>query len=171
MGKTEMAKPVPTIVKGSQISSSNGVREGLQRELAKAPVEHAEALLSAYELIQTLHDRGVLDILRGLAGAGDDIVGRIAAGLNSPEVIRAIRNLLALAQAIGSVDPRVFESFRQAAADTASKSVSPESKPPGMWTIFKRAESEDSRRALSAITGFLESFGRQLKNSSDGEPR
>jgi len=38
--------------------------------LRNAPAEHAEALLSAYELLQLLHDRGALNLLRGLVGGG-----------------------------------------------------------------------------------------------------
>ena len=38
--------------------------------LRNAPAEHADALLSGYELLQTLHDRGVLSLLSGLVGGG-----------------------------------------------------------------------------------------------------
>jgi hypothetical protein len=60
--------------------------------LRNAPAEHAEALLSGYELLQLLHDRGVLNLLRGLVAGGDQLIGTIAAALDTPESIRAIRN-------------------------------------------------------------------------------
>lgn len=162
-----MAKPLPIVARPLQMPTPNDVREELQRKLAEAPIAHAEALLSLYEFAQTLHDRGTLDLLRGLVGAGDDIIGRIAAALNSPQTIRAMRNMVALAQVMGSVDPHVFESLRDAAAEAGSKRQAPDAKAPGMWSILKRADSEDSLRALSAITDFLESFGRHLKNSQN----
>ena len=43
--------------------------------LQSAPMEHAEALLSAYELLQLLHDRGVLNLLRGVVASGDEVIG------------------------------------------------------------------------------------------------
>ncbi len=45
-------------------------RKELIARLERAPVEHAEAILSAYEVLQGLHDRQVLEMLRGLLGLG-----------------------------------------------------------------------------------------------------
>ncbi len=65
-----MAKPLPLVLKPPQISNENDVREDLQRKLAEAPVEHAAAILSLYELVQKLHDSGSLDLLRGFFWRG-----------------------------------------------------------------------------------------------------
>jgi Cupin len=45
-------------------------REALYHRLEKAPLEHVEALLAAYEVLQGLHDRGVLETLRGVRCIG-----------------------------------------------------------------------------------------------------
>jgi len=167
-----MAKPLPIVVKPAEISSGNDVREELRRKLAEAPVAHAEALLSLYQLAQVLHDRGVLDLLRGFVGAGDDIVGRISSALAAPESIRSIRNVIALAQLVGNIDPKILDSLRDAASDTLKRAGEPDRKTPGLWTLIRRADSEDSLRALAVVTDFLESFGRRLKtNSSDGNSK
>ena len=42
--------------------------------LRNAPAEHAEAILSGYELLQLLHDRGVLNLLRGMVGGGNELI-------------------------------------------------------------------------------------------------
>ena len=39
-------------------------REALYHRLENAPREHVEALLAAYEVLQGLQDRGVLEMLR-----------------------------------------------------------------------------------------------------------
>jgi hypothetical protein len=44
-------------------------REELRADAA--PVEHSEALLEAYEVLQRLHDRGILAALKGALGASD----------------------------------------------------------------------------------------------------
>src|ERR1700732_2580837 len=94
------AKPAPT---------------NLER-LQNAPTEHADALLSAYELLQLLHDRGVLNLLRGLVGSGDALIGTIATAVNTPESIRAIRNFLLLTKFFSNIPPDVLNSL----ADTVS---------------------------------------------------
>ena len=70
----------------------------IAERLRDAPVEHAEALLSAFELLQLLNDRGVLNLLRGLVGSGDEVIATIISAVDKPESIRSIRNFLLLTQ-------------------------------------------------------------------------
>src|SRR6266403_1988744 len=79
--------------------------------LRNAPAEHAEALLSGYELLQLLHDRGVLNLLRGLVGGGDALVSTITAAVDSPGSIRAIRNFLLLTKFFANIPPDVLNSL------------------------------------------------------------
>ena len=58
-----MAKPV------SVIPTQPGAREELIAKLNEAPAQHAAALLDVYELVEMLHKRGMLDLLRGAASA------------------------------------------------------------------------------------------------------
>jgi hypothetical protein len=60
-------------------------REALQRRLDEAPIEHVDALLASYDLLQQLHDRGVLDVLRGALGAGDEIVLQLSGVLTEAD--------------------------------------------------------------------------------------
>src|ERR1700738_366190 len=76
--------------------------------LRNAPAEHAEALLSGYELLQLLHDRGVLNLLRGVVSGGDQLVGAVAAAIDTPESIRAIRNLVLLTKFFANIPPDVL---------------------------------------------------------------
>ena len=41
-------------------------RNDLMRRLEQAPEEHAEALLAAYDLLQRMHEKGLVDIASGL---------------------------------------------------------------------------------------------------------
>ena len=79
--------------------------------------------------------------------------------------------MIALAQLLGSVDPKVFEDFRDAFAEAAEKNLHGNGKPPGLWTILKRADSEDSLKALGVMTDFLDSFGKHLKPDSGSNGR
>jgi uncharacterized protein YjgD (DUF1641 family) len=158
-----MAKPLPLVLKPPQISNDYDVCTDLQRKLADAPVEHAAAVLSLYELVQRLHDSGTLDLLRGFFGAGDQIIEKLSSALASPEAVRTIRNVIVLSQMMASIDPKVFESVRDAVSETAEKSNEINEKPPGLWSTLKRADSENSLRALSVISIFLDSLGKRLK--------
>src|SRR5258708_23298304 len=65
-----MAQPIAFLPPANH-TASNAER------LRNAPAEHAEALLSAYELLHLLHDRGALNLLPGLAGSGDELIPTI----------------------------------------------------------------------------------------------
>src|ERR1700704_4994809 len=122
--------------------------------LRNAPAEHADALLSAYELLQVLHDQGVLNLLRGLVGGGDALIGTITAAVDTPESIRAIRNFLLLTKFFASIPPDVLNSL----ADTVDAGAKREKshKAPGLLHLLWRLRNPDSRHAVAVALDLLE---------------
>src|SRR3954454_20834298 len=105
-----MAQPIPFHV--SQKPPAN------LDHLGKAPAEHADALIASYELLQLLHDKGVLSLLRGLVGAGDEIAGIITKSIDSPNAIRAFRNFLLLTKFFSGINPEVQSGLGDAINNT-----------------------------------------------------
>src|ERR1700738_5185023 len=56
-------------------------RGDLIRRVEQAPSEHAEAVLAAYDLLQRLHEKGLLDLLNGLLSARDTVVNHVVTAL------------------------------------------------------------------------------------------
>src|SRR5258705_13336853 len=100
-----MAQPIPLEL------SPRDPRAELQVRLQNAPVEHAEALLSAYEVLQGIHDRGVFEMMRGALGSSDKVLGSFVEMANTPESLRGIRNLIILAKTLGTIEPELLEGF------------------------------------------------------------
>ncbi|MEA2539054.1 MAG: hypothetical protein QOH35_420, partial [Acidobacteriaceae bacterium] len=46
-------------------------RETLYKRLESAPHEHAEALLTTYDILQGLHDQGILELAKGALGSSE----------------------------------------------------------------------------------------------------
>src|SRR6266700_7409364 len=86
-------------------------RAELQSRLQDAPLQHAEALLSAYDLLQRLHDRGVLDLLRGGLGSSDKVLSIVVDAAKTPEAINATRNLLILSKIAFTLEPALLEDI------------------------------------------------------------
>lgn len=128
--------------------------------LQNAPEDHADALLSAYELLQLLHDKGVLELLRGLVGSGDAVIGTVTAAVDTPESIRGIRNFLLLTKFFASIPPEVLTSL----ANTASAGADREKaqKAPGLLSLLWRLRSENSRHAAAVALDLLEGVGKGL---------
>ena len=135
----------------------------LQRRLEKAPEEHAAALLAAYDVLEAAYDEGLLDILHGMIASRDTIISTVARFASQPEGITGIRNLLTAAKILAELDPEVLEHVSKAMAH-ATVEYKLEQKPPSLFQLAKRANSEDSRRGLSFITTLLSNFGRSLKS-------
>src|SRR6185437_3159258 len=50
----------------------------LQRRLEAAPLEHAESLLAAFDLLEEAHRHGLLDFLHGAVRSKDAVLGQLA---------------------------------------------------------------------------------------------
>jgi uncharacterized protein YjgD (DUF1641 family) len=108
-----MAQPIPLNL------PARDPRAELQARLQNAPLDHAEALLAAYEVLQGLHDRGVFEVLRGALGSSDKVIEIIVEAAKTPESIRVIRNVMILAKILGTIEPELVEGFARSLPVTA----------------------------------------------------
>jgi uncharacterized protein YjgD (DUF1641 family) len=122
--------------------------------------QHAEAIASALDLLQLLHDRGVLNLLRGLVGAGDQVVDILTTALNTPEAIRGMRNFLLLTKFFATIPPDVLGGLVQTATEGAEREKSNEA--PGLLQLVRRMNSENSRHAMAVLLDLLEGVGKGL---------
>lgn len=152
-----MAKPIELMPK---VNTAQGAREELKRRVDAAPLEHAEAVLDAFELLQQLHDSGTLDVLRGVLGAGDQVVRHAVATAIKPESVNVLRNLIILSNLLGDVNPEKLASAL--AGIPAAVAQDPAKKPPSLFAILRRFSSLESRRALNTAATVLESVGKGL---------
>jgi uncharacterized protein YjgD (DUF1641 family) len=153
-----MAQPVPF-----HVTPPNPIAL-LQARLESAPQEHAAAVLAAYDVLQELYDRGVLDVVRSALAAGDELLATTVNGVSSPEAVRAVRNLLFWRSVLGRIEPEWFQGIFQAIPDGLAVATAQRDEPLSFWKVLRRALSRDSLRGLTAAVDFLESFGRHLNS-------
>ncbi len=137
-------------------------RAELRSRLEQAPEEHAEAVLAAYEVLQELHNRGVLEIMRGALAASDEILEKVVDNARTPEAIRAIRNLLFWRQILGSIEPEWFKGVFQAIPEGIAQATAERDQPVSVFGVLRRLTNKDSLRGLAAAVDFLQAFGRHL---------
>src|SRR6202022_1484215 len=151
-----MAQPIPL-----EISPRNP-RQELRSRLEHAPEEHAEAMLAAYEVLQELHNHGLLEIMRGALAARDEILERLVDNARTPEAIRAIRNLLFWRRILGSIEPEWFQGIFQAIPEGIAQATAERDQPVSLFGLWRRLTNKDSLRALAAGVDFLQALGRHL---------
>jgi len=159
-----MAEPVPLRL------PPRDPREELRSRLQSAPLEHADALLATYEVLQGLHDCGILELLRGLLGSGDKVLETAVGAARAPESVRAVRNLLVLYKTLGEIDPDLFDGFALALPEAMQQAKSQGKEPPGFLAILNKFRSKDLRRGLVAVNSLLEAWGKDFFSEAHSKP-
>jgi uncharacterized protein YjgD (DUF1641 family) len=137
-------------------------RTVLRERLERAPEEHADAVLAAYDVLQALHDRGILDVTRSALAASDALLETVVGAANTPSAVRAMRNLLFWQGILGSIEPRWFKGLVEAVPEGLATATAERNEPVRVWRLLRRALSRNSLRGLAAGVDFLENFGRHL---------
>ena len=154
-----MARPIPLEV------PKRDPREELHSRLEKAPAEHAEAILAGFEVLQGLHDRGVLELLRGVLDGGNKILEIVVEATKTPEAIRGIRNLVIMTKIFGSIDPELLKRLTQAFPDVIKgEAKAEETEAPGLWEVLRILRSKNLRRGLAVVNNLLEALGRNFSS-------
>jgi uncharacterized protein YjgD (DUF1641 family) len=127
-------------------------REDLIRRVEQAPAEHAEAVLAAYDLLQRLHEKGLLDLLNGLLSAGNTVVNRVVDVISSKEIVTALRIGLTFSNLLILIDPDALHAVVAEAGEET----------PSLLALGRQAASKDARRGLATAVGLLNVFGAAL---------
>jgi len=127
-------------------------RQDLIRRVEQAPIEHADAVLAAYDLLQRLHERGLLDLLNGLLSAGDTVVEHVVDVVSSKEMVTALRIGLIFSNLLNSIDADALHAVVAGAGKET----------PSLLALGKQAASKDARRGLATAVGLLNLFGAAL---------
>jgi uncharacterized protein YjgD (DUF1641 family) len=150
-----MSQPIPFKAR------SRDLREELRVRLEQAPADHAEAILASYEVLQGLHDRGVLELLRGVLGRGDSVLEIAVEAAKTPAAIRGIRNLIIMLKFAGSIDPDQLHAVMDGGDKEALS----------LWQIGKRARTDDARRGMETAVALLGIFGAALNKEQRAKNR
>jgi uncharacterized protein YjgD (DUF1641 family) len=144
-------------------------REELRNKLDIAPIEHAEALLDSYELLQQLHEQGVFQLLRGALSASDKLVESAVQAASSGESIQALRNAIIVSKMLASINPDLLQGIAVAVGETLGSYKKPVIEPPGLFALLSQFRHKELRRSIALINRFLETLGIQLsaRGSSD----
>ncbi|HEY3988138.1 MAG TPA: hypothetical protein VGM02_02485 [Acidobacteriaceae bacterium] len=144
-----MAKPV-----AYRVFTPPDTREELKRKIDAAPAEHADAILSAYQLLEQAHESGTLELLRGALAAQDSIINHAVGMVSEPEMVNGLRNLIVLGKVLGNINQTI-----ETAIGGDDKVKRRRSAPPSLFTLVSRMNTPDARRGIEVAAGLLAALG------------
>jgi uncharacterized protein YjgD (DUF1641 family) len=134
-------------------------RKELTQRIENAPRDHAEALLAAWDLLQTAHDQGILELTQGVIGGRDIIAAKLAEAANTSDGVNAIRNLIALGRIVAALDTEMLYNVSRALDRNPPRVRSADEKPPSLLSLFRQFRAEDTRRGLAYGLDLLAAVG------------
>ena len=143
-----MAKPV-----AYRVFTPPDSREELKRRIDAAPAEHADAILSAYRLLEEAHASGTLELLRGALAAQDSIINHAIGIVSQPEMVNGLRNLIVLGKVLGNIN-QTFETVSPGDDQEERRRT-----PPSLFTLISRMNTPDARRGIEVAAGLLAALG------------
>jgi uncharacterized protein YjgD (DUF1641 family) len=138
-------------------------RKELVARLEKAPAEHAEALLDAYELIEQAHGAGVFEVLRGVLSAKDHVLEALVGDADTSQSIHALRNAIIFGKMMGSINPELMQCIANSVSETLGSERRPVIEPPGLLSLLGQFRRPELRRSVALINKFLDTLGTRLK--------
>ncbi|WP_047497253.1 DUF1641 domain-containing protein [Terriglobus sp. TAA 43] len=127
-------------------------RDDLIRRIEAAPQEHADAILEAYDLLESLHEKGILSALNGALRASDTVIEKVTDVVSSKEAVNAVRIGLLLGNLLSAVEVDRVHTLL----------TSPEKKAPSLISLVGTMNNEDVRRGMSVGLSLLGVFGAAL---------
>jgi uncharacterized protein YjgD (DUF1641 family) len=143
-----MAKPV-----AYRVFTPPDAREELKRKIEEVPAEHADAILSAYRLLEEAHESGTLELLRGALAAQDSIINHVVGLVSQPEMVNGLRNLIVLGKVLGNIN-QTFETV-----SPGDDKVKRRRAPPSLFGLLSRMNTPDARRGIEVAAALLAALG------------
>lgn len=124
-----------------------------------APFPHDATAAQVNDLVDALHESGLLRALAGAVRAYPDLATRLVQSLD-PESVRALAELGAAVRVPDTETAKRVASGVREGVQAASIAVS--GRAPSMLDIVRAVRSEDVRRGLGAVVAGLGAFGREV---------
>ncbi|MBA2876515.1 helical membrane plugin domain-containing protein [Thermaerobacillus caldiproteolyticus] len=159
-----MAKPITTIRK----------QEMTEKEKRKKTIEELKALLSEKEpavseilnILQELHESGILEAIYAMLKAKEDIAKILIEQANRKPVTTLVNNLMELSGVLTKIDPGITTKFLQSTAlgiTEAYEQLQTNGKKITLFELLSILRDPDVNRAIRFIISLLKGIGKGLK--------
>ncbi|MFC4618850.1 DUF1641 domain-containing protein [Camelliibacillus cellulosilyticus] len=129
--------------------------------LITALLERKQSMEALIELVEHLDDRGILDLLNGLLGKGDEVLAIAMKELNKPSLSDTLDHFMNLAALVSRLETKKLVDLAghiNHGMATAEKMVASGAKT-SLFDLLSALKDPDVNRAITAMIGFLKGVG------------
>lgn len=160
-----MAKPIRHIKKIPLTEEEKRKQDAA--DIVTALAEHKTAVLEAIEVLQGLHDRGVLPLLNSLLAKGDEVFAILVKELNKEQNARVLENLVQLGLLLGALDLRRLQSIVMTVQSGAKEAAAQQEDRTGFKSLWKALRDPGVQRSLTLLLHALKGLGDHLPEDQE----
>lgn len=113
------------------------------------------------ELIETLHETGVLRVLNGFFGNIGAVMNTLVQPIDTPAGRNLIGTLATIAESLGRIQPAQVQAAVQAAAETVQLlEFTSRRRPPSSFNLLLMLQRGETRRGIYTAIQLLQGLGR-----------
>ena len=159
-----MAKPIH-IIKRTELTEEQKKEQSLESLLTEV-VQNKDSLVETLDLLQELHNSGILDSINSLVKTKEK-VAKIAVGQMTREPFtNMVNNAMAAGTVLTQLDPETTKKLMGSVAkglEKAEQGLQSNSQT-GIIDIMKALKDPDLNRAITFGLNLLKGIGEELKN-------
>jgi uncharacterized protein YjgD (DUF1641 family) len=144
--------------------------DAINQILAKI-AQNQKSVTVFLEIIEELHEAGVLDMVKGLLKTRDKVGALAIQQLNQPSAHRIIKNGMGAVQTLSQIDPNHLATMMNGLTNGLKESneVEGERERISMWGMFRMMRDPDVNASLKTMIGFMQGMGKALNDKTANE--
>ncbi|MBH0167961.1 MAG: DUF1641 domain-containing protein [Bacillota bacterium] len=159
-----MAKPIKNVQK--QTITAEEKRSNDLREVEDALIQNKTAILQTLEIMNHMHDKGILPLLNGLFGQGDKVMDIAVKAMDKPENTNTLKNLLLLLGTLGMINVKQLEPFLlkiDAGIARVAEYKDTEEKT-SYFDLVRSLKDPEINKAVTILMQFLKGMGQETEH-------
>ncbi|WP_232697322.1 DUF1641 domain-containing protein [Brevibacillus daliensis] len=138
-------------------------------QLKEEVAQHTDSLRKTMELIEELHESGLLEILQAMVKSKDKMTGIAVEQLLRPNVVTSINNVMALTGVLGNMEPQMTQKMVASVSKGLKKAGEGLEKDErvGIIDLMRALKDPDVNRSVAFGINLLKGMGEGLKEQSD----
>src|SRR5699024_497993 len=137
------------------------IREDNVEDVVRKVSDNKDAILNGIDILATLHEQGMLDLLHALIKRKDDALENILTELNKPQYAESLKNIGQLVFLLGDIKLDEIQYFTDKTNQGMAEASAVETDEiTSYMALFKALKEPEINRSVTMLLHFLRGMGK-----------